>query len=492
MADTTDKNRVLCDNCWGSGDADGQPCDVCNGEGWVLSTAPKVTPGESGFNVLDDVGFGVGSTRTMRTENDTAFSPRKTESDDDSIFGGQPRKSNSLSVLGDTDIHDASGNAPLDREAELEKLHQELEIIRHRIEVLESDAPGGNGTPGRHTPPATMEDFLQLLDTTETLNPKQLRAARNLANDVKAFARKLIAAKLLTEWQAAQLVAGRSPFLLDKYKLLRLLGRGDMGDVFLCDHVTLNRRVAVRVLSRQISRNKAVLERFLAEARTLAELNHPNIIQAYSVDGKDQHYYLIMEYVDGANFKQIVGKRGPLEPCTAADFIRQAAEGLRHAHVNGFIHGNIKPSNFLVDRENTVKILDLGLGGLQQHNSLSSNGSQSANLLNSIDYLAPEHALGSTDIDHRADLYSLGCTFYFLLTGGPPFPEGPLYEKLAMHQSAQPKSIKNLRKDVADPLVEMCDKLMAKKPNDRYQSADAVAEALRDFLTGTKKGGRTI
>ncbi len=335
-------------------------------------------------------------------------------------------------------------------------------------------------------PVRSVEEFLALLEKSKLLEPEQLEQARQLAadnDDPTEAARAMVRQGLLTRWQAGQLLAGRTAFYLGKYKLIDLLGRGGMGGVFLAEHVMMNRKVALKTLSKQVSQDPAALERFLTEARAIAALDHPNIVQAYSVDNEGDRYYLVMEYVDGENLQRIVEKEGPLDYRQAADYVRQAAEGLAHAHQRKVIHCDIKPSNLLVNEQGVVKILDMGLArltGRDQRTEKTDNGQEAA-VLGSVDYLAPEQGLETPEFDHRADIYSLGCTLYFLLTGHPPFPEGTLPERILKHQTAEPPPISEERSDVPAELVEICEKMMAKDPADRFQTAEEVAEALAGF-----------
>jgi len=331
---------------------------------------------------------------------------------------------------------------------------------------------------------ATADDFFTLLEKSKLLSAEQLAEARELvessggkADDAVTAARLLTRHSLLTRWQAGQLLAGRSTFFLGKYKLIELLGRGGMGSVFLGEHIMMNRRVAIKVLGKQVGREPGSLERFLSEARAIAALDHPNIVHAYNVDQEGDRYYIVMEYVDGVNLEQMVKRDDPLDCALAADFVRQAAEGLAHAHKQEIVHCDIKPSNLVVNNQRVLKILDMGLARLVGR-AESDNGKTDESVLGSVDYLAPEQALESEEFDHRADIYALGCTLYFLLTGRPPFPEGTLHEKILKHQRVEPAPISDLREDVPAGLIEICERMMAKDPADRYQSADEVAEAI--------------
>ena len=352
-----------------------------------------------------------------------------------------------------------------------------------------------------------VDEFLAMLEKSRLLAPEQMDDARLAAqeySDPKTFAKALVQRGLLTRWQAGQLLAGRSSFFLGKYKLIEPIGRGGMGGVFLGQHTTMNRRVALKILSRQVGKDPASLERFLDEARAIAALDHPNIVQAYSVDHDADRYYLVMEYIDGRDLKQLVEEEGLPDCETAADYIRQAADGLAHGHGRNMIHCDIKPSNLLVSSQGVLKIVDMGLTRLNgrsrekvgegrgvrdegrgtsssiiNHPSSITNG-QGERILGSVDYLAPEQALGSSDFDHRADIYSLGCTLYFVLTGHPPFPEGTLAERIVKHQLEQPRSIHRQRRDAPASLVRICEKMMAKRPEDRFQSAEEVSRALAE------------
>jgi len=337
----------------------------------------------------------------------------------------------------------------------------------------------------------TADDFFTLLEKSRLLTAAELAEARqnNGEADSRAVARSLVRQQRLTRWQAGQLLAGRSSFFLGKYKLIDLLGHGGMGRVFLGEHTTMNRRVALKILPRRIGKDPAALERFLAEARNVAALDHPNIVQAYSVDNEGDRYYLVMEYVDGMDLEELVNEEGPPEFDVAADYIRQAAEGLAHGHERGMVHCDIKPSNLLVNRQGVVKLVDMGLARAAGRDE-EENGAADERVLGTVDYMAPEQGLESTDFDHRADVYSLGCTFYFLLTGRPPFPGGTLPQRILKHQTQTPPSIAKLRPGAPPELVAICERMMAKSPDDRYQSAQALSQALAPWRLAPGKASR--
>ena len=326
----------------------------------------------------------------------------------------------------------------------------------------------------------TAGEFLAVLDRSRLLTPAELAQAHNAADDdadPKTIAKRLARQDLITRWQAGQLLAGRSSFYLGKYRLIELLGRGGMGNVFLGQHVTMNRRVALKIISRQVRKDRASLDRFLIEARAIAALDHPNIVQAYNVDNEGDRYYLVMEYVEGLDLERMVEEEGPLDWRRAADYIRQAADGLEHAHQRNVIHCDIKPSNLLVNVQGVVKILDMGLARLT-HDDAAEADDQGNRVLGSVDYLAPEQAMADRPLDRRADIYSLGCTLYFALTGHPPFPTGALAERIVKHQTKEPTPIGAERPNVPAALVAVCDRMMAKRPEERLPSASDVSRLL--------------
>jgi serine/threonine protein kinase len=369
----------------------------------------------------------------------------------------------------------------------------------------------------------TPDEFFAILQKSKLLTPSQLAQARLSARQgdtPTAIAKSLARRELITRWQAGQLLAGRSSFYLGKYRLIELLGRGGMGSVFLGQHVTMNRRVALKIISRRVRKDRASLDRFLAEARAIATLDHPNIVQAYSVDNEGDRYYIVMEYVEGMNLQRLVEEDGPLECRLAADYVRQAAEGLDHAHRRNMIHCDIKPSNLLVNVQGVVKILDMGLArltGKGVRNRLCEApgtdqgsvgpfpqtvpdtfseepeaGGSGERVLGSVDYLAPEQAIEGPDLDHRADVYSLGCTLYFLLTGHPPFPQGTLTERILKHQTQEPSAIRAERPGVPAELAAICAKMMAKRPENRYQSAAEVGRVLADWRSAASSLKRAV
>ena len=303
---------------------------------------------------------------------------------------------------------------------------------------------------------------------------------------------RLVEMKLITEWQFDVLKDGTQDTLMDgrhkgfflgSYKIVGHLGTGGMNSVYLAEHVVMRRQAAIKVLPLNGDEDSAFLERFQRESQATAALDHPNIVRAHDFGTQGQVHYLVMEFVPGKDLQRMVKDHGPMAYETAADYIRQAALGVEHAHEAGMVHRDIKPANLLVDLKGTVKLLDLGVARVNTNkDDASLTKEHKENILGTADYLAPEQAIDSHNVDARADIYSLGCTLYFLLTGHPPFPHGSLAQRMLMHQIQTPASIYDDRPDAPPELVAICEKMMAKKAPDRIQNAGDVAAALTTWL----------
>lgn len=342
-------------------------------------------------------------------------------------------------------------------------------------------------------PKPKVETFVDLLYRSGLIEKDQLDRVfdeiRNegdgqLPTDAEQLAERLMARGMLTGWQCEKLMEGRHKgFFLKRYKLLDHLGTGGMSSVYLAEHVLMQRRVAIKVLPRNRVEDTSYLARFHREAQAAAALDHRNIVRAYDVDNDGSIHFLVMEYVEGRDLQAVVRDEGSLSYTDAADYIRQGALGLAHAHEAGLIHRDVKPANLLVDLKNVVKVLDLGLARFTDEDRASLTVAYDENVLGTADYLAPEQALDSHGVDARADIYGLGCSLYFLLTSHPPFPDGTLPQRLMAHQKQPPPPIRNDRPDVPQDLVDICGKMMAKRPGQRYGSMREVAEVLADWLS---------
>jgi serine/threonine protein kinase len=337
----------------------------------------------------------------------------------------------------------------------------------------------------------TANEFIDLVRRSQLVEEDHLTkalgavAAKNghrLPEDADPIAAAMVAAGVLTEWQSEKLLAGKHKgFMLGKYKLLRHLGKGGMSQVYLAEHMLMKRKVAIKVLPSNRVEDSTYLERFRTEARAAAKLDDPNIVRVYDIDNDGKTHYIVMEFVDGRDLHVLVKEEGPLGYERAADYIAQVARGIAHAHAMGLVHRDIKPANCMVTKHEVVKLLDMGLARLiDDEASLTLENNE--NVLGTADYLAPEQALNSHKADARADIYSLGCTLYFLLTGHPPFPEGTISERLLKHQVEQAPSILKDRPDAPSILVSICNRMMAKRADDRYQTAAEVAEQMAEWL----------
>lgn len=307
-------------------------------------------------------------------------------------------------------------------------------------------------------------------------------------SDPRSLVKGFISSGDITTWQAEKLLAGKHKgFFLGKYKLLRLLGRGGMSAVYLAEHVVMKRRCAIKVLPSNRVNDSSYLARFHLEAQAAAALDDPHIVRAYDVDhfvdGRSEVHFLVMEYVEGKNLHELVADIGPLSPMDAAEYIRQSARGLAHAHEEGLVHRDIKPGNLLLDPKGTVKILDMGLARFFEHGDETSLTIQhDERVLGTADFLSPEQAINSHNVDSRADIYSLGCTLYFLLTKHVPFESGSLAQRLMAHQTQDPPPVTKYRNDVPESLLALMLKMMAKSPDDRFQTANDVSQAFEQWI----------
>jgi serine/threonine protein kinase len=345
-------------------------------------------------------------------------------------------------------------------------------------------------------PIISAEKFRECLERSELVEKDRLTPALAALQesdpaalgDAERLATKLIEAKLLTRWQCDNLLQGKSSgFLLGPYKLLGVLGTGGMSSVYLAEHQLMRCLRAIKVLPVSRVNDSSYLERFRQEAMAAARLNHPNIVQAYDISQHKKHHYIVMEYVEGRDLQNLVKEQGPLDYDQAANYIRQSAEALACAHESGLIHRDIKPANLLVDGRGTVKLLDLGLARFVDEKTPSLTIAHDENVLGTADYLPPEQAVNSHGVDSRADIYSLGCTLYYLLTGHPPFPTGTLPQRIHAHQTRSPASIYEDRQDAPQALVEVCNRMMSKSPAARYQTAKEVADVLATWLAGRSR-----
>jgi serine/threonine protein kinase len=272
------------------------------------------------------------------------------------------------------------------------------------------------------------------------------------------------------------------------YEVVRELGRGGMGVVYLVRNRLMGRNEVLKVMGRHLVERPEVSERFLREIRAVASLRHPNIVAAHHAFHVDKSIAFTMEFVDGYDLSKMVKSRGPLPVAHACLFIHQAALGLQHAHEEGMVHRDIKPGNLMVARRGekaVVKVLDFGLAKAAREGTFDSALTHAGQMLGTPDFIAPEQSIDAQKADIRADIYSLGCTLYYLLTGGPPFRATSLYDLLQAHHSMDAKLLNFVRPEVPTELAALVAKMMAKEPERRFQTPAEISQALAPFY---KKG----
>jgi len=339
-------------------------------------------------------------------------------------------------------------------------------------------------------PVQTLPEFLRVLRASGLVDEERLAPViapwRDQTGPVSEdLAEALVTGELLTGWQLEQIRKGKSKgFTLGKYRLLRLLGAGGMSSVYLAENPTLRQRVAIKVLPIKRVEQSSYLARFEREAQVAFRLSHHNIARAFDLETTGNVHFMVLEYIEGTDLHAKVKAEGPLDVREAADFIRQAAVGLHYAHDEGLVHRDIKPANLMLDKRGTIKILDLGLA-LDDEEDGSLTREHDEKVLGTADYLAPEQARDSHTADRRSDIYSLGCTLFYLLTGKPPFSTGSLGERIRAHMNTPPPNLLEKRTDVPPALAELYFRMMEKHPEARPQTAKEVADALDAWLASS-------
>lgn len=282
-----------------------------------------------------------------------------------------------------------------------------------------------------------------------------------------------------------------------RYEIVGLIGRGGIGNVYEARHRKMERTVALKVLNRKFVRKTVAVDRFHREVKTAAQLSHPNIVTAHDADNAGDYHFMVMEFVDGVDLSRIIKDRGALPVIEACKYIHQAALGLHYAHEQGMVHRDIKPHNLMLTADGTVKILDFGLASLapevapevaQKVVAATDTGVVRSELtvagaiMGTPDFISPEQAKDARQADVRSDIYSLGATLYHLLSGRPPFDDGSVMHKLTCHAQVEPERLESLRDDIPAELDAIVTRMMAKDPDERFQTPAAVAAALKSFL----------
>lgn len=329
-------------------------------------------------------------------------------------------------------------------------------------------------------------DFLDRLAQSGLIGAEELASLRRhvpadqQATDAQGFVRTLVEKGKLTEYQATAICEGKGKSLaFGEYVILERLGQGGMGVVFKARHKRMDRLVALKVLPASAVNSPDAVERFYREVKAAARLHHLNIVTAYDASEFDGVHYLVMEYVDGEDLAAVARRLGPVPIELAVDWILQAARGLEYAHRQGIIHRDIKLANLLLDREGTVKILDMGLARIIDSTADGVDRITSANeAMGTYGYMAPEQAENAHNADHRADIYSLGCTLYRLVTGKAIYHRQTPVSMALAHREAPIPNLSSSRADVPPELDAIFRKMVAKSPDDRYPSMTEVIKAL--------------
>jgi eukaryotic-like serine/threonine-protein kinase len=339
--------------------------------------------------------------------------------------------------------------------------------------------------------------LLHVLRRSRLLDPSQLNEVKaNVAQDCEdpeLVARRLADLGWLTPYQIGRIFEGTDQELVvGRYRILSLLGEGGLCQVFRAWDTGNRWVVALKVVHLHLRTQQEVLQQLRQEVEVMARLSHPNFIKVLQAPTDEASYYFAMEFIDGLDLAKVLQQTGPLPMAQACDYVRQVARGLQYAYEQGLVHRDIKPANLIVSyKGDHVRILDIGLARLEWSFRDLSTGSSSYRkdksavpLMGTPDYIAPEQALSPEQANIRADIYSLGCTLYHLLAGQPPFPGKSLTQKLVHHQQTPPPSVCDRRPDLPPELAAVIQKMMAKSPDDRYQTPAGVVVALIRFCSG--------
>jgi serine/threonine-protein kinase len=353
----------------------------------------------------------------------------------------------------------------------------------------------------------SVQALLEVLRRVQLLTPEQIaEVARELGPyhpDPLALAEYLAEIDWLTHYQVRQLFLGEwNELVIGPYHLLDRLGQGGVSEVFKAWDTVRGRITALKVLRQDLADNMDAVRQLEREREVVTRLSHPNIIKTYDAAEAGGARYFAMEFVEGMDLDRFVQRVGPLPLEQASDYVRQVAHGLQHAHQLGLVHRDIKPANLFLlhpplpvdpgpgetarkGPDPVVKIIDWGLARLlpapgdADGASCRDTSERRGLLLGTADYIAPEQARDASVVDTRADIYSLGCTFYYLLSGRPPFAGQNLMQKLLDHQEAEPEDIRKLRPDISEEAANILRRMMVKKPEERYQIPLLVVAALR-------------
>ena len=346
----------------------------------------------------------------------------------------------------------------------------------------------------------TVAQFVTQLTETGILSPAEIRAFQDslspeqlTADDAAVFARELVRQRRLTSYQASAIYKnnGRS-LVIGDYHVIEKLGQGGMGAVYKAEFRRMKRIVALKVLSGAALKSPGAAQRFLREVEAAARLTHPNIVAALDAGQARGFHFLVMEYVAGTDLAAYVKKQGPLPVPQAVHCVLQAARGLESAHLAGVIHRDIKPANLLLDKSGTVKILDMGLARLDDADGRQAQLTHTGAIMGTVDYMAPEQAINTKSATAKADMYSLGITLWYLLTGEAAYGGESLMAKLLAHREQPIPSLAARRDDVPAELDAVFRRMSAKRPDDRYPTMQGIIADLEVCLAGGAVGEATF
>ncbi len=330
-------------------------------------------------------------------------------------------------------------------------------------------------------------DLLPLIRESGILSDKQFADLKSKVltgeypHTSVALAERLVKESILTDYQTRRFLNNKSHgMVVGRYVILDRLGSGSMGRVYKAHHMMMDRLVAIKIIAPEIVSNDRVVARFQREMKLVGRLDHPNVIRAFDADQVNRVLYIVMEYVHGQSLAQKL-RYGLIPPPEMVDYAAQAALGLAHAHSQGIVHRDIKPSNLLLTDEKQLKVLDLGLGVLMEADSSTSFATADGIAVGTVDYMSPEQACGR-EVDGRSDLFSLGCSMYHLMTGKLPYPGESAIERMGKRIGSRPAPITDVKPDMPSSVVRVLDKLLAHKPQERFQSAAEAAEALQSLI----------
>ena len=344
-----------------------------------------------------------------------------------------------------------------------------------------------------------VREFLSLLRQSGLLTAAQWETAQSAAKNlhkngtadpgaaVESLATELVRLGLLTQWQASQLLKGQTGFVLEKYRLLGPVGKGGMGQVFQARDDSTGAIVAIKVMSRKLTGNQTLVSRFRREIRASSRLNSPHIVRTLDAGRVGKVDFMVMEFVNGDQLDRITSRISSIPVSITCDMIRQAAVGLQHAHAQKMVHRDIKPGNLIIDwspdGKGTVKIMDMGLVRLHDESEENTSVTRAGQVMGTPDYMSPEQGWDTATVDARSDLYSLGCTFFCLITGRVPFPGDNPLQVLMARCSKDAPSARTHRPEIPEVVDGILRRMTLRDPNARFQTAAEVISALTPFCS---------